>query len=108
LTPQDIGISPFAIDALAGSIARRGNTVIVQIQNIQIPKGSRGKQGSPLDVLDQLAANARSCGATHLKVQGLSVGNPELARILTLRYGFEYTPQRALELTIPLQPQVKE
>lgn len=105
LTPQDIGINPAAIELLAGSIGRRGNTVTVQVQNIKIPKNSRGKFGSPFDVLDQLAANARSCGATHLKIQGLSVGNAELAKVLTARYGFEYTPQRTLELTIPLQPQ---
>ena len=102
LTPADLGLPPGRIQVLGGTIGRRGNNITVQVHNINVKLDSRGTVGTPFSVMEQLAVNAKHCGASNLTITGLQVGNTALAKILVKRYGFEFTPQRTLQVTIPL------
>ena len=86
---------------LAGSISRRGNEVIVRIENIVISEAARGQQ-SIAAVIARLRDAAKCAGANKLTIEGVSVGNQQLADILVRRYGAKYTPQKTLVFEVPL------
>lgn len=99
LSPSDLGLPDGS--TLAGSISRRGNDVIVRIENIVIPEAARGQQ-SIAAVIARLRDAAKCSGANKLTIEGVSVGNQQLADILVRRYGAKHTPQKTLVFEVPL------
>lgn len=90
------------MEALAGKIIRNGDNVTVRIENIKILESLRGESGSLPGVINRLKSIASGGGASKLTIEGVSVGNDALARILVKRYGAQFTPQRSLIFDIPL------
>ena len=102
LTAADLGLEDEAVEYLAGSVSTADTQMIVRVENIQIFKGIRG-QRSFGGMLDHLRAFARRSGMDRLVIEGLSIGNPQLAGILVRRYGGAYTPQRTIVVYLSLE-----
>jgi hypothetical protein len=100
LTAADLGLGS-GVQRLAGTVSVRGTTVTVRVENIAIAQAARG-QTSMFSVMENLRGMARQGGMQNLVIEGVSVGNPDLAAILIQRYGATVTPQRTLVANIPL------
>jgi hypothetical protein len=100
LTGADLGIET-GLERLAGRVSVRGTEMTVRVENIVVSEAARG-QTSMFSVMENLRGMARQGGMQTLVIEGVSVGNADLAQILIHRYGATYTPQRTLVARIPL------
>jgi hypothetical protein len=75
--------------------------MIVRIENIVITENMRGQQ-SLASMINRLKLMARQGGMNRLVIEGVQVGNNNLARILVRRYGGIYTPQRTIVINITI------
>ena len=100
LTASDFELSENS--TLAGSISRLGDVVTVRIENVTIAARARGKK--PLAaIVNRLLAAAKTAGARKLTLEGVSVVNERLAKILIHRYGASYSSQRNLVFSVLLK-----
>jgi hypothetical protein len=101
LIPSDLGLTENAVKHLGGRITFRGQQMIVRIENIVITENMRGQQ-SLASMINRLKLMARQGGMNRLVIEGVQVGNNNLARILVRRYGGIYTPQRTILINITI------
>lgn len=102
LTASDFGLAEGAVERLAGRISVRGQQMTVRVENIVVAEGMRGQQ-SLASAINNLRTMARQGGMNRLTIEGVSVGNADLARILARRYGGTYTPQRTIIINLPIE-----
>ncbi|GKX53107.1 two-partner secretion domain-containing protein [Budvicia aquatica] len=81
LTADDLGVKG-SLSQLDGTYSIRNGTATVRVDMIE------GQISNPLRIIDNLINNAKSSGATTLKIEG-TIANPDLLRVLERRYGMQ-------------------
>ena len=102
LTADDLGLPTGAIARLAGSLFVRGRELTVRVETIEIVEGQQGRT-SIGTVIGTLHSLAREAGMDLLVIEGVSLNNPRLSRVLIRRHGAIVTPQRTLVMSFPLE-----
>jgi hypothetical protein len=101
LTVEGLGLPAEAVVRLAGSLFVLGRTLTVRVETIEIEHASRGRT-SLLSMVDRLRKLAELAGTRRLVIEGISVGNTELTKILVRHYGATVTPMKPVVMTLPV------
>ena len=102
LTADDLGLPAEAVARLAGSLFVRGRVLTVRVETIEIAPASLGQTPLPA-MINRLRKLAQLAGVRRLVIEGVSVGNAELIKILVRRYGATITAMKTVVMTLPVR-----